>query len=213
MLYITIQLFNDLISNFNFKFNSPLGIITFDLSKDADISKSFNNNQKISIFTDLNVNLKQILKIIKKIHDNQNTDIIDFYNSNNTIIDLHQKINNIPNYNNSINIYAKKKIYDNNIDNIGTIYLIRTRDNCDKNVYKIGKTRQTFMERFSNYPKGSEAILNIKCDSNILDNVETTLKHIFNDKFKRITEGPTGEYFEGNVNEMIFEIVDYIRKL
>lgn len=85
------------------------------------------------------------------------------------------------------------------------IYLLRTRAsvNINESVYKIGKTTD-FNKRLSGYDKGSEPILIlyvVNCDV-----FERVLIDNFTNLFtKRNDYG--NEYFEGNVREMIQEIM------
>jgi hypothetical protein len=86
------------------------------------------------------------------------------------------------------------------------VYIIYTREfiNSNKNVYKIGRTSQTFTKRFNSYPKGS--ILKIQKQVNDSKNIEKTIKQIFEQKFKLRTDIGQ-EYFEGNYKDMELEFM------
>jgi hypothetical protein len=80
----------------------------------------------------------------------------------------------------------------------------------DKNVYKIGKTRQSENGRLSGYPKGSKRLCEFICEDS--DTAEKELLVIFRDKFKSYTGvGGGNEYFEGNWKEMQTAISDYLK--
>jgi len=90
----------------------------------------------------------------------------------------------------------------------GFIYLLRTRE-CIKtgeNVYKIGKSKKEFGERFSQYPKQSQMHLHLWVED--IDLFEMQMIDIYNKVFKK--RGEFGnEYFEGSQKEMINLIFCY----
>jgi hypothetical protein len=89
------------------------------------------------------------------------------------------------------------------------IYLLRTREfvTANKNVYKIGRTNQTHTNRFKQYPKGSELILQYSCNDCIA--CEKGLLYIFRVNYiKRKDIG--SEYFEGDVVGMKRDIHNFI---
>ena len=91
------------------------------------------------------------------------------------------------------------------------IYLIHTREfyNLNKNIYKIGKTKQENLKRFNNYPKGSKLLFQIICNN--CDVAEKELLKIF--KLKYNLESYIGlEYFSGNYISMIQDIYNYLYK-
>ena len=91
------------------------------------------------------------------------------------------------------------------------IYLIHTREfyNLNKNIYKIGKTKQENLKRFNNYPKGSKLLFQIICNN--CDLAEKELLKIF--KLKYNLESYIGlEYFSGNYISMIQDIYNYLYK-
>jgi hypothetical protein len=84
----------------------------------------------------------------------------------------------------------------------GFIYLLREREfiKTNENIYKIGKSKQEFGKRFSQYPNQSQMYLHLYV--NDVDKFEKTLIDLFSIEFnKRIDIGY--EYFEGNVNNML----------
>ena len=89
------------------------------------------------------------------------------------------------------------------------IYLLRTREfvTANQNVYKIGRTNQTHTNRFKQYPKGSELILQYSCNDCIA--CEKGLLYIFRVNYiKRKDIG--SEYFEGDVTSMKRDIHNFI---
>jgi hypothetical protein len=89
------------------------------------------------------------------------------------------------------------------------IYLLRTREfvTANQNVYKIGRTNQTHTNRFKQYPKGSELILQYSCNDCIA--CEKGLLYIFRVNYiKRKDIG--SEYFEGDVVGMKRDIHNFI---
>lgn len=89
------------------------------------------------------------------------------------------------------------------------IYLLRTREfvTANQNVYKIGRTNQTHTNRFKQYPKGSELILQYSCKDCIA--CEKGLLYIFRVNYiKRKDIG--SEYFEGDVISMKRDIHNFI---
>lgn len=85
------------------------------------------------------------------------------------------------------------------------IYLLREREfiSLNQNVYKIGKTKQENLQRFHQYPRGSELLLQHSCDN--CDALEVQLIREF--KIKYIHRREFGnEYFEGDCKEMIKDI-------
>ena len=90
-----------------------------------------------------------------------------------------------------------------------SIYLLQEREfiNSNKNIYKIGRTKQANIQRFNQYPKGSKLLLHIICDD--CDILETELIRDFKNKY--IHRKDIGnEYFEGDYKEMIKDIYNKI---
>ncbi len=98
-----------------------------------------------------------------------------------------------------------KKISDDQF-----VYLLKTREfiNSGESTYKIGKTVDP-KERLSSYPKGSRVYFLVKVKD--CHRAEQELIGRFDEKFRRMKEYGK-EYFEGNVDVMIEEIVNYLRK-
>jgi hypothetical protein len=85
------------------------------------------------------------------------------------------------------------------------IYLLQEREfiKTKEKIYKVGKTRQVNYERFRQYPKGSVILLQSNCTN--CEVCEKNILSIFRNKFiKRKDIG--SEYFEGNSEDMKFEI-------
>jgi len=89
--------------------------------------------------------------------------------------------------------------------NTDYIYLLQEREfiTSKQNIYKIGKTKQNNLNRFSQYPKGSILLFQIICnDCNITEKI---LIKLFDSKYiKRTDIG--NEYFQGNFKNMISDI-------
>ena len=81
------------------------------------------------------------------------------------------------------------------------IYLLQTREsyNQGESVFKLGRTSETALKRFNQYPKGSHLKLHIDvADSQIM---ERKLLALFDKRFTK-KEDYGNEYFEGNPDEM-----------
>lgn len=89
-----------------------------------------------------------------------------------------------------------------NINISNYIYLLQEREfiRTKENVYKIGKTKQEDLKRFSKYPKGSKLLFHIIC--NDCDKIEKLVIKEFKNNFKQRTEIGT-EYFEGDYKMML----------
>lgn len=92
----------------------------------------------------------------------------------------------------------------------GTIYLIRTREfkNADKNIFKIGKTKNEPNKRLGNYGKGCELICAFAIKNECIDLGERVLIDIFKAKFLQKIEIGT-EWFEGDLIEMCSTISEF----
>ncbi len=91
------------------------------------------------------------------------------------------------------------------------VYLLREREFIDKDepVYTIGRSKQPNFDRFKQYPKGSDLLLQSAC--NDCKSVEDEIKKIFKKKY--VQRRDIGiEYFEGDINEMIIDIPLIINK-
>lgn len=81
------------------------------------------------------------------------------------------------------------------------IYILQTREfiKSGESVYKIGRTTKPQFERFSQYPKGSELLMQKKCTDSKC--AEKDIIKLFKTKYKTTTYGT--EYFEGDCDDMI----------
>ncbi len=89
------------------------------------------------------------------------------------------------------------------------IYLLQEREfiNLNEPIYKIGKTKQENLKRFSNYPKGSKLLLQIIC--NDCSYYEKQLLQKFKSNYElQLDIGY--EYFKGNYKKMIKDIYEII---
>ncbi len=89
------------------------------------------------------------------------------------------------------------------------VYLLKDRTAVKSNeeVYKIGKTKQINLNRFKTYPKGINLLLLIKCtDCSI---IEKKIMFLFKQKYIH-NRDYGNEYFEGNPDEMIADIINII---
>ena len=87
---------------------------------------------------------------------------------------------------------------------IGYIYLLLTRESFENNetIYKIGRTQQDSIGRFSDYPKNSKLLLHIRCIDSIT--LEKHLINLFSQTFMRCDRCKLygKKYFNGNYHEM-----------
>ena len=67
--------------------------------------------------------------------------------------------------------------------NFNSIYLLHTREfmSLKKPIYKLGKTTKPLLDRFNQYPKGSDLLLQIKCPD--CDYCEKKLLEMFKIKY------------------------------
>jgi len=82
------------------------------------------------------------------------------------------------------------------------IYLLHEREHIrtSENVYKVGMTRQSNLNRFNNYPKGSILLFQMECiDCNF---IESIVLQIFKGRFYKCSFYGN-EYFRGNKKSMI----------
>lgn len=89
------------------------------------------------------------------------------------------------------------------------IYLLIEREflKTNEKIYKIGKTRQTNLQRFNQYPKGSKLLLSLDCKN--CDIMEKNVIELFKKKYiHRVDYG--SEYFEGDENKMVIDIMNLI---
>jgi hypothetical protein len=89
------------------------------------------------------------------------------------------------------------------------IYLLQEREFIvtEQDIFKIGKSRQNNLERISQYPNGTQLVMQIRCKN--CDLTESKLIALFAKKFKRRRDIGL-EYFEGNYHEMIRNIFEEI---
>jgi hypothetical protein len=126
--------------------------------------------------------------------------------SNNNINKLITKVKSL-----EIEINKLKNKDNKIIKNNGFIYIIHEREfiESNKNIYKLGRTYDT-TKRMGNYPKNSSYCF-YRQTNNMVDD-ETKLIKIFKEKF--IHKKDIGyEYFEGNINDMIKIINNYLDEL
>lgn len=155
------------------------------------------------------------------INDNNDNNSISNININNDV-----SINNVGNYFSFFNIsdtehninitkindkcYSnhKKNIvnYDYDNDNsIHYIYMLKEREfiKTKENVFKIGKTTQNNLGRFSQYPNGSILYFQMICKD--CHKIEKIIINSF--RLKYINRSDIGtEYFQGDHNDMIDDI-------
>lgn len=95
-------------------------------------------------------------------------------------------------------------------EKINYIYMLIEREfiNSKKNIYKIGKTKQEPHKRFYGYPKDTRIIYLREVTD--CDKCETDILNLFKNKFK-LKKEIGREYFEGNKNDMVNEIHNYLQ--
>lgn len=89
------------------------------------------------------------------------------------------------------------------------IYLIHEREFIQsfKPIYKVGKTRQSNLKRFTQYPKGSALIFQSVCDD--CDRCEKEIIDTFKKNYKQ-RKDIGSEYYEGDYKSMLCDITDII---
>lgn len=89
------------------------------------------------------------------------------------------------------------------------VYMIQTLADINSNqaIYKIGKTTQDNLKRFTQYDKGSKLYIHIKCHN--CDLVEQALIELFKQKYTQMLDRGV-EYFQGSNQDMIRDIVDIV---
>ena len=92
---------------------------------------------------------------------------------------------------------------------INYVYILIEREfiKTNENIYKIGKTKQPNLSRFSQYPNGSMLLYQSICEN--CDITELKIINLFKKKY--IHRKDIGnEYFEGNFKDMIYDISSLI---
>ena len=91
-------------------------------------------------------------------------------------------------------------------ENCEYMYVLQTREafKLKENVYKIGRTSQKNLKRFSAYPNGTKLLFQIICKNS--KQIETDVIKILKAKFILRNEDYGNEYFEGNY----YDIIDVI---
>jgi len=92
------------------------------------------------------------------------------------------------------------------------VYLLYVREFMIRNtpVYKVGRSTQENLKRFSQYPKGSIILLFLACKD--CTATEKTLIALFCDKYEQCTEYGT-EYFKGNAEDMMKDMFDTVKNI
>jgi hypothetical protein len=118
----------------------------------------------------------------------------------NSSINLENKIEKLKKENKRL-LELTKHLENKNIK-YETVYLLQEREfiKTKENIYKIGRTKKTMLERLRGYPKGSNVIYQnlFKC----CDKIENKLKIVLNLSFKQRIDIGT-EYFEGDLINII----------
>ena len=108
-------------------------------------------------------------------------------------------------------IKLNKRLQSNMIidESFEYVYLLkdRTAVRSNEEVYKIGKTKQSNLNRFKSYPKGINLLLLIKCVDCSL--VEKKIMKLIKEKYIH-NKDYGNEYFEGNPEEMAIDILNII---
>ena len=88
-------------------------------------------------------------------------------------------------------------------------YFFSTKE--EEYIYKIGKTKQENIKRICNYENDSILVCQIKC--NDCDKLEKVLITLFEEKYKslQLQNDMPYEWFDGNCNDMIYDIYNYIK--
>ncbi len=100
-------------------------------------------------------------------------------------------------------------IIDIYIMSVNYIYLLQVREFIGTNIYKVGRTEKENFVRFNQYPNGSILLFQMICINCKI--METLILRKFREIFKQQTLIGK-EYFEGNYQQMIDIIYQYIRE-
>ena len=90
------------------------------------------------------------------------------------------------------------------------MYLIHLREFISLNVpiFKVGKTKQSQLKRFLQYPKGSELLLHLP--SSDCDTDEQNILRLFRETY--VAKMDIGhEYFEGDADRMVDDMCRLVR--
>ena len=92
---------------------------------------------------------------------------------------------------------------------MGYIYLLQEREfiSLNKEIFKLGKTKQENLKRLKQYSKGSKLIIQLECEN--CDIIEKNLIIIFKESFTQRTDIGI-EYFEGDKDKMQEIIYNHI---
>jgi hypothetical protein len=152
-----------------------------NINKDKLVGE-INNNVELEEIANLKIKNIELENKIKKLE-------ID---KNNKIIELENKIKKLE----IDNQYLKNntKIHNNN----EYIYIIHPAQCINMNIYKIGRTKN-IINRFRQYPKGSELLFSISCKNSSL--IESKILSYLRDNKNYINAKEHGlEYFQCNLD-------------
>ena len=94
----------------------------------------------------------------------------------------------------------------------GYIYLLKLRESIENNetIYKLGRTQQDSIGRFTDYPKNSKLILHIECVDSVC--LEKQLLKIFSKLFVKCDRCHLygNEYFSGDYHQMMQTILSHL---
>jgi hypothetical protein len=92
------------------------------------------------------------------------------------------------------------------MENTGIVYLIQPAELIGTNIYKIGCSKSTTLNRVKNgYKNGTRYISIYECKNPL--KIEKQIKQVFNEKFNLISGY---EYFSGDENKMLYEYFNII---
>ena len=152
-----------------------------NINKDK-LVEEINNNVELEEIANLKIKNIELENKIKKLE-------ID---KNNKILELENKIKKLE----IDNQYLKNntKIHNNN----EYIYIIHPAQCINMNIYKIGRTKN-IINRFRQYPKGSELLFSISCKNSSL--IESKILSYLRDNKNYINAKEHGlEYFQCNLD-------------
>lgn len=89
------------------------------------------------------------------------------------------------------------------------VYLVHRKDFIDDNlpIYKLGRSSREYLERFRDYPKGSQLVVQMLCSNSV--ECEKELLKIFGRKYN-LTYQVGREYFSGDACEMVKDIFNLV---
>jgi len=220
----------DLIKCFKFNFDG-FDVDNINTIKEI-VKQKFNKNSKIDVTINLEMKIYRIHIVpnnyyiyvpsdetiyyaIKKLRLKGVKNIKLFDKDNNEIIQS-KKLSSFDDLKIELNTTILSKPIDEKLlldDILGSIYLLQDSKfvATKQPIYKIGKTERNINSRMKSYAKGGYLFLVIGVPKQYTSKIETELKNKFKNKYVQKKEEVGEEYYEGNIDEMMNDIFNYIK--